>query len=137
MKKSSIIVKHAKNSERAYACLKLAWLYRGKAEHLDENEIDYAAWLEECRNEEMKYLANAYEGFKKAMQSEYFPICGMDEPTLTYLIADLARRNKDYETSAKLISQLIISKNTSTKVKERARDLKEILRQEVKEGKPL
>ena len=131
------IVKHAKNSERAYACLKLAWLYRGKAEHLDETEIDYAAWFEECKNEEKKYLANAYEGFKNAMQNEYFPICGMDEPTLTYLIADLARRNKDYETSAKLISQIIISKNAPTKVKERARDLKEIIRNEVKEGKSM
>ena len=128
------IVKHAKNSERAYACLKLAWLYRGKAENLEESDIDYAEKLEECRVEEKKYTETAYEGFKKAMQSEYFPICGMDEPTLTYLLADLARRNKDYEISAKLISQILLSRSASSKVKERARDLKEILRKEVKDG---
>lgn len=126
------IVKRAKNSERAYACLKLAWLYRTKAETICETDIDYLEKFEECKDEEDKYVAAAYEGFIKAMGSEYFPICGMDEATLTYLLADLARRMGDYEESGRLISKVLTSRNANNKIKDRARELKDILKNEMK-----
>lgn len=129
---ANAVVKRARMSERAYACLKLAWLYRGKAENLDSSAVDYAEQLEKAREEEKKYISTAYEGFVDAMKSERFPICGMDESTFVYVTADLARRCKDYEVSAKLVSQLLVSKTTSSKVKERARELKELLKEEVK-----
>lgn len=132
---ANAVVKRAKNGEKAYTCLKIAWLYRGKAENLDISEQDYKEQFSECTIEEQKYMAMAYEGFIKAVQEEYFPICGMDESTVWYLLADLARRNKKYDESARYISEVLISKNASPKVKGRARELKEILKEELKEIK--
>lgn len=130
---ANTVVKRGRASEKAYACLKIAWLYRGKRESLDETDIDYATKLEEINEEEEKFITNAYEGFTVAMGKEAFPICGMDESTYMYVLADLARRCKDYEVAIKLISQIVVSRSASSKVKDRARDLKEVIRQELKD----
>ena len=127
------VVKRAKTSERAYACLKLAWLYRGKAESLDEALPDYAEQILELQGEEQKYTQSAYEGFTEAMGKELFPICGMDEMTYTYVLADLARRCRDYKTSVQLVSRILVSKTATSKVKERARELRDMIKDEVKE----
>lgn len=129
---ANAVVKKARMSERAYACLKLAWLYRGKAESLDISADDYMEQLKEAKEEEKKYISSAYEGFVDAMKKEMFPICGMDESTYVYVTADLARRCKDYDVAAKLVSQLLVSKTTTSKVKERARELKDLIKEEVK-----
>lgn len=129
---ANTMVKRGRASEKAYTCLKIAWLYRGKAESLDETDIDYATKMEEITEEEEKFITNAYEGFTLAMEKEAFPICGMDESTYIYVLADLARRCKDYEIAIKLISQIVVSRSASAKVKDRARELKEIIREELK-----
>lgn len=131
---ANAVVKKAKASERAYICLKLAWLLRGMTENLDMSDVDYMAKKEELEKQEQEFILNAYEGFKTAMSKEMFPICGMDENTFVYVTADLARRSKDYQTSLKLISEIITSRGASTKVKERARELKELIKQETKSG---
>lgn len=131
---ANAVVKKAKASERAYICLKLAWLLRGMTENLDMSDVDYTAKKEELEKQEQEFVLNAYEGFKTAMSKEMFPICGMDENTFVYVTADLARRSKDYQTSLKLISEIITSRGASTKVKERARELKELIKQETKSG---
>ena len=82
------IVKRSKVSERAYTCLKTAWLLRGKAETLPEDTPDYDEQIEQLQNEELEFLTNAYEGFAEAFSKEMFPMCGMDEHTVTYLVAD-------------------------------------------------
>ena len=129
---ANTMVKRGRASEKAYTCLKIAWLYRGKAESLDETDIDYATKMEEITEEEEKFITSAYEGFTLAMEKEAFPICGMDESTYIYVLADLARRCKDYEIAIKLISQIVVSRSASAKVKDRARELKEIIREELK-----
>ncbi len=129
---ANAVVKKSKASERAYTCLKIAWLYRGKAENLDISDIDYDDKLTEIKAEEKEFIANAYEGFVTAMSKEMFPICGMDEYTYTYVTADLARRCKDYETAAKLISQIITSRAAAAKVKDRARELRDQIKLELK-----
>ena len=65
------------------------------------------------------------------MQTEPFPICGMDEYTFIYLVAELARKCKDYGISLKLISDIITSKTVSPKIKDRARELKDLIKEEV------
>lgn len=129
---ANAVVKKGKISERAYTCLKIAWLYRGKAENLDISDIDYDVKLQELKKEEKDFIASAYEGFINAISKEMFPICGMDESTYTYVTADLARRCKDYETAVKLISQIITSRAASSKVKDRARELKDLIKIEMK-----
>jgi hypothetical protein len=129
---ANTVVKRGKISERAYTCLKIAWLYRGKAESLDMEDVEYVAKSTELKEQEQSFIESAYKGFVAAMSKEMFPICGMDESTYTYVTADLARRCKDYETSAKLISQIVTSRTASSKVKDRARELKEIIKSELK-----
>ena len=96
------------------------------------SEIDYDTKLAELRDLEKEFITSAYDGFVSAMSKELFPICGMDEYTYTYVTADLARRCKDYETSAKLLSQIITSRGASAKVKERAREVRDLIKQELK-----
>lgn len=131
---ANAVVKKAKPSEKAYICMKLGWLVRGMSENLDLSDLDYFEKKEKLAKEEQQYILNAYEGFKMAMSKEMFPICGMDESTFTYVLADLARRCKDYQTSLQLISELITTRSTSSKIKDRARELKNMIKQEKKSG---
>lgn len=130
---ANAIVKQARVSEKAYICLKSAWLLRGYAESLDENAEDYKTKKEELKAQETEYLNNAFEGFLAARQSEPFPMCGMDEQTVDYLISVMAVQFEQYDIASKLISTIITSNAASPRMKDKARDLKEILLQKIKE----
>lgn len=124
------VVKKAKLSERAYTCLKLAWVIRGKQETLPKETENYDAIMKELKTEEDELIRNAYEGFETAFSKENFPLCGMDEPTATYLVADLARRSGEYEKASRWISQVITSRTAPDRVKEKARQVKELIKQD-------
>lgn len=83
------IVKKGKTSEKAYTCLNLAWLLRGKYESLDPKDPALAEERKECKEQEEAFYAQAYEGFNKAVSSENYPMCGMDECTMDYLLATM------------------------------------------------
>lgn len=121
------IVKKAKPSEKAYTCLKMAWLYRGKAETLPEGLADYEKVVDGLKKEENSLLLTAYEGFSESFSKEDFPLCGMDELTVTYLVAELARRAGDYDESTRWISRILTSRNASERIKEKARHVKELI----------
>lgn len=122
------VVKKGKNSERAYTCLKMAWLYRGKAEALPEDTPDRDKVLEELKAQETELLNDAYTGFETAYSEEDFPMCGMDENTVTYLLADLARRTGRTEEASRHISRVLISKDANERIKNKAREIKELLK---------
>lgn len=115
----STVVKRGKNSERAYCCLKLAWLYRGKWEACTDEEN-----RKKLKLEELELLGKAYEGFSTAVSKENFPMCGMDELTLDYLVADLARQLGKFDVAEKWISSVILSHSANERIKEKARDLR-------------
>lgn len=122
------IVKKAKNGERAYTSLKLAWVLRGKREKLDkEKELES---IKQLYKDELECLQNAYDGFLAAMASETFPIAGLDENTIMYLVAELARKLGKYEESAKLLGRVITSKSTPDRLKEQAIVIKELLKKD-------
>ncbi len=125
------IVKKGKLSEKAYTCLKTAWLLRGKREAIPENMKDYKTIVEELQNSEHDFLVNAYEGFFEAYGKELFPMCGMDELTITYLLADLARRIGKYEEAMRFISKVIISREANERIKEKARQIKQMIVEEI------
>lgn len=124
------IVKRGKNSERAYTCLKLGWLLRGKSESLPEDTENIQQVREALAKEEKEFLANAYDGFSNAFSKEMFPMCGMDEITLTYLMADLARRTGKHDESSRWVSKVLTSRNANERIKEKAREIKELLSKE-------
>lgn len=126
-------VKKAKAGEMAYVCLKTAWILRGKAETLNPELPDSEKIKKECGAKEEEYLRKALDGFIQARQSEPFPICGMDQYTLDYLIAALALRFEQYDVTSRMLSGILQSSD-NPRLKNRAADLKEELRGKMKEN---
>lgn len=126
------VVKKARASEKAYICLKSAWLLRGYAESLqEEGKVDQKL-LDALAGQEAEYLENAYKGFSEARQSEGFPMCGMDEITIDYLLAALAVRVRKYDVAGKLIASLLTNSAANARIKDKARDLKEQVLEDMK-----
>ncbi len=121
------IVKRAKDSEKAYICLKNAWLLRGYAEELEwKNELT-EEMRQELKSQELEYIQNALDGFVSAAQKESYPICGMDVLTVDYLIAALAFQVGKDNIAAKKISEILVSNAANDRVKNRARELKRLI----------
>lgn len=129
---ASAVVKKAKASEKAYTCLKMAWLCRGKAESMNESEPSYEEMISSLEEQEASLMLQAYEGFKEAFTKEDCPMCGMDELTVTYLLAELARRAGDYDESARYVSRILTSRVASERIKDKARAIKELVDEDKK-----
>ena len=128
------VVKHAKTSERAYICLKYAWLTRGYMESLQEEDQPDEKLIEELRGQENELLEHAYKGLKEARQTEMFPMCGMNEVTVDYLLAVLGARFRDFEMSIKLLSSIITSRSANPRIKDKAREMKDHVMREMKKN---
>lgn len=132
---ANAIVKHAKASEKAYICLKGGWLLRGMQENLDKEDKEYASKVKQAREQEQEFLKNALEGFLSARQNEMYPMCGMDENTVEYLVAVLAMEFEQFDVASRLISGILLSTSANNRMKDKARDIKEILLSKIKEKK--
>ena len=124
---ASAVVKRGKLSERAYTCLKTAWLLRAKQEEETTAEKDKAVLHEQ----ELEFLNSAYDGFTEAMSKEAFPICGMDENTMLCMLADIGRRVGHYEDAGRLISRVIVSRTAPERIKNKAREIKGLIVEEL------
>lgn len=131
---ANTIVKQGKASEKAYICLKTSWLLRGRNEAIDSTDPEYEKKKADGEAEEKEFLKNALEGFLAARQSENYPMCGMDEVTVDYLIAVLAMEFQQYDVSSRLISGIIGANGTNPRIKDKARDLRDILLAKIKES---
>jgi|GEM_PF-4523158 len=111
--------------EKAYIHLKTAWIYRS---------------LKDKENE-MLHLTEAAKFFEQVYVEETFPICKLDEPTFSYLIASIYYLIENYQSSLQWVGQVLTSKTAITpRLKDRAFDLKvnvqkELKKQEEAEGK--
>lgn len=132
---ANAIVKRAKPSEKAYICLKSGWLLRGMQESLDNSEQGYLFKKAALEKQEKEYLQNALDGFLAARQSEAFPMCGMDEITVDYLIAALAMNMEQYDLSMKIISNMLGSPQVNSRMKDKVRNLKDVLVERMKKAK--
>lgn len=120
------IVKKGQTSEKAYECLKIAWLLRGKMEQLaaagaEENKEA----ILECKKEYDSFYQQAFDGYVKAMASENYPISGMDQSTVDLLIAAMAFNLEKYDYASRFVSSLLVSRTASGNIKNRARDMKD------------
>lgn len=125
------VVGKVKNSRKAYTCLKLAWIIRGKIEK--EGPKLSPSECENLHQDEMECIQNAYDGYVMAFSSERFPMSGMDEITVTYLTAELAFELEKYRESLQILSQIIGNNSTPARIKNKAVDLKEKIREQVKQ----
>ena len=131
---ANAVVKMAKISEGAYLSLKMAWLCRSYKESLDKDMPGYQEKYDKIEVMERENLRKAYDLFVKAVQKEEFPMCGMDESTVDYILAVLAMEFGDYFDASKLISKLITSYSAGQRIKDKARDVKEELAKRMKEA---
>lgn len=111
------VVTNAKSSKKAINCLKLAWMYR-----LIETE--------DAKEMELVFLKQALEGLNDAYYSEDFPLYGMDKYSIMYLIGELHRRIGNHEDSLVWFSNVITTPNVKQSLKELARDMKDLIKEE-------
>lgn len=107
-------VKKAKDGEKAYICLKLAWLYRDMKEKA----------LEEL------FMQRALQGFLNAYEGERFPIFELGELTTAYIIANIYRQMGEYEKAMKWVGTVILDRSVSLRLKTKALHLKGIIGEE-------
>lgn len=129
------VCRQAKDSEKAYICLKTAWMLRGMQEHHEEVFDVETYSLEKLKDMEDEYLKEAFDGFIKARQSEAPPIAGMNEITLDYLLAVLSLRFDDFEDAVKLLQGIISSSQAGNAQKDKARELVLELKEKIKKSK--
>lgn len=120
-----------KNSRKAYTCLKMSWVIRGKLEN--ESEQLSQKDRDDLKETEQECVEKAYEGYCLAFSSETFPMSGMDELTVLYLVAGLAFRLEKYREALQFLSRIMGNHNASTRIKNRALELKEKIREKVDE----
>lgn len=105
------ITRKSKLGEQAYLALHIAWLYR---------DLDNAT-------DSRSFLIRAYEGFSEAFAKENFPILGIDEATLLYMLAAMAHELEKIDESKQYLSAVITTPGLSSRLKEHAFNLKEKL----------
>lgn len=124
---AAAMIRHAKNSEKAYICMKIAWMYRGQREELEEKRQLLPKQRDELLVKEKEYLTNALEGFQLARGMESSPICGMDSATFDYLIAAIAYEVNNKNVAASVVAELLTKQGVNVRIKDKARDLKDMI----------
>ncbi len=120
------VVKKGKMSERAYICLMISWLYRGKCEAAKEKGgSEDSNSMKKDREEEYKFYAEAFIGMAKAADMESSPICGMDENTVDILLAEMAFLLRKYDVSSRYLYRAMSSRSANRKIKDKALELKQ------------
>jgi len=117
--------KRGKMSEKAYVCLKIAWLRRAQLKILEADKEANAKKIVMATQEYEGFYKQAYEGFMKAISSETPPYCGMASEAVEFMLANMSMHYKKYDNALKLIARLIQSPSTSRKLKDKCVDLKD------------
>ncbi len=107
----SATVRKARPIDIAMLCLKLGWVYRT---------------MEDAENE-IKFLNQALIGLKAAYDVGPFPVAGMDESTLAFLIGDLSRRVGNYQEALQYLGRVITDRTAKSALKEKARDQRHMI----------
>ncbi|MCL1988750.1 MAG: DUF2225 domain-containing protein [Firmicutes bacterium] len=102
------IIRQTSSGEKAYFCMKLAWLLRVKGDIANRNN----------------FAKLAISAFNMALANESLPIMALSGDTIFYVMAAFYSFLEDYDESLKLLSTVVVSKTASDKLKDHARDLK-------------
>jgi uncharacterized protein (DUF2225 family) len=102
------------DSTKAMLSLKIAWMHR----------------LLNNTDQETVFLKQALEGFNNAYIYEVFPIYGLQRDSLMYLLGELNRKLGNYQEALQWFSKTIVSVNSSYRVKEMARNGRDLIKDE-------
>lgn len=113
-------------SEQAHLCLQLSWLIRGRLEEADaEPGLLEEALYKQLQEKEERYYRQAYDHFSQAYTKEDFPICGMDQHTLEYLLGVMSYHFKEYDLAVRYCGDIVQARGVSAKLKDKALMLKD------------
>lgn len=125
------VMKVAEPSETGYVCLKLSWLYEAMEEALIKEggltQEEMQKTLDEYHKEGDNFRKNALDSMLKARMEEEYPICGMDMPTLDYLISALSYQCGEYDQALRMLGYANSSKEASDRLKDKAYELKQVI----------
>lgn len=128
------VSKKGKASELAYICLSISWLLRGKIEEMpNETETDKTI-IENTRKEEELFYDQAYEGFMKAVATESYPMCGMEQGTVDYLMAVMSYKKGKLDVATKFLTSILSSKASNRRIKDKALELRDEIIAEIRSG---
>ena len=128
------VTKGGKESEIGNVCVKISWLYQSLAEEVSDDdpnaEEKRAMYIKEADNAAL----NAYEHLSKARMTEDFPIAGMNETTLDYLLAYYAYKKGEYQTCMQYLSGVVTNRSTSPRLKDKSLELKDLVGPKLREN---
>ncbi|PKM65604.1 MAG: hypothetical protein CVU95_14845 [Firmicutes bacterium HGW-Firmicutes-2] len=124
------IVMGSKSINKAYLCLRISWILDGYLETLTEEDKKEALTLER-----LNFVKNAYMGFLEAYETISFPVFGMNQPTYYYLLGVLAYELGDHSHSKRWLSKVMVAEGSHQRLKDKARDVKDLVNQKIKEEK--
>ncbi len=111
------VYKESPASEKGFTAMKIAWLYRALGDSISENH----------------FLKIALKGFTKAYMEEDFPVMSMDQQTMDYVMGAINYKLGNLEDAKTKVGAVIVDKQTSPKLKERAETLLESVRKDLKQ----
>ncbi|MBR5968932.1 MAG: DUF2225 domain-containing protein [Lachnospiraceae bacterium] len=124
---ANAVARQARASEKAYLCLKAAWVIRGETEYMKASGDTPADKIEENEAAEKGLLKQALEGFIQARQNENYPIAEMDEKTVDYLLAALYYSQDMLQDCSRFLGSILVNPNIQPNLRHKAQDLKELL----------
>lgn len=122
-------VKEAKASEEAYVLLRYAWIVRAQSEAAPEDE----ELQKKNQVQERELRIRALQKFQEAMNTEDFPIAGMDQRTFYFILAALLYSIGKNEECRKLLSRLILMRGNGVNLKNRIEQLNVLATKAMKE----
>ena len=122
-------VKEAKASEEAYVLLRYAWIVRAQSESAPEDE----ELQKKNQVQERELRIRALQKFQEAMNTEDFPIAGMDQRTFYFILAALLYSIGKNEECRKLLSRLILMRGNGVNLKNRIEQLNVLATKAMKE----
>lgn len=123
----STMVKIAEPSEIGFVCLKMSWMLQNRRDSVEEEGSQGEELRQKYHNEAMQYSKKALEYLTQARMEEEYPICGMDMPTLDYLLAALAYMDGQTDFAMRMLGTVASSREASDRLKDKAYDLKQLL----------
>jgi len=107
------LVKNGRDGEKAYYCMKLMWFYRIKGD-IDNQKL---------------FAELTLKGFSGALIKDDLPIMGLHIDTITYLLGALYTLLGDKKSALRFLSDVVVSKTASDRLKDRARSIKDQMKE--------
>ena len=121
------VTKGGKSGEIGNVCLKISWLYQDLIDELDENDPNYDKKRDIYQKEADNAAKKAYEYLSNARMTEDFPIAGMNETTLDYLLAYYAYINEEFAVAMKYLSGVLTNRSATQRLKDKSLELKTLV----------